>query len=67
MNGRFSGIDLARMESNNGVAQALDTTTGQVVILKSFEITRAWHYESAKKEAETLRELGKLFLSTCNY
>ena len=58
MNGRFTGIDLAHLESNKGVTQALDTSTNQLVILKSFEITRPWHYEHAKDEAENLRKLG---------
>ena len=59
MNGRFSGIDITRFESNNRIAEALDTTTSELVVLKSFEITRSWHYPPAKDEAETLRKLGR--------
>ena len=58
MNGRFTGIDVTRFESNNRIAEALDTSTNELVILKSFEITRGWHYPPAKDEAEMLRKLG---------
>ena len=61
MNGRFSGINAARFRTNNGITEAIDSTTGETVILKSFTIVHDDIYEAAKDESETLRQLGLSF------
>ena len=61
MNGRLTGIDISQFESDKGVAQALDSETGETVILKAAMITKMAHLKTAKEEAETLRQLGRLF------
>jgi len=49
---------MSSFESGRGVSIAVDTTSGESVILKSFPITLMKHYDNAKEEAETLRNLG---------
>ena len=62
LDGRFVGFDVARLtESQRALSEAIDTTTGEMVVLKSFMITSIKAHENAKEEAEFLRQLGKFF------
>ena len=58
MDGRFTEILVSRFRSNKGVTEAVDTFTGDTVILKSFRLTEEEHYEAARQEAAVLQQLG---------
>ncbi|CAG5091446.1 Oidioi.mRNA.OKI2018_I69.PAR.g13052.t1.cds [Oikopleura dioica] len=55
--GRYANIDVARFETNQGVTEALDTATGETVIVKAILLQNASHWKSTQQEAATLREL----------
>ena len=62
MNGRFTGIDSSRFRGTfRGITEAVDTTTGETIILKSFTIVDEDIYQAAKDEMQILRALGKFF------
>ena len=60
-NGRFTGINASRFRTNRGVTEALDTTTGETIMLKAFTIIVEEDYDAAVEEMQTLRSLGKIF------
>ncbi|CAG5104970.1 Oidioi.mRNA.OKI2018_I69.chr1.g1718.t1.cds [Oikopleura dioica] len=55
--GRYANIDEAQFGNNHGVAEALDTTTGETVIVKATLLQNADHWRNTQQEAATLREL----------
>ncbi|CAG5091635.1 Oidioi.mRNA.OKI2018_I69.PAR.g13174.t1.cds [Oikopleura dioica] len=55
--GKHANIDVGQFETNQGVTTALDTATGETVIVKAILLQNAYHWKSTQQEAATLREL----------
>ncbi|CAG5094233.1 Oidioi.mRNA.OKI2018_I69.XSR.g13372.t1.cds [Oikopleura dioica] len=55
--GKYANIDVGQFETNQGVTTALDTATGETVIVKAILLQNASHWKSTQHEAATLREL----------
>ena len=58
-NDRYVNIDETKFETNKGVVQSLDSSTGETVIVKAITLQNSNEWKKAQREAETLRELGK--------
>ena len=58
-NGRFCGINEDDFDSEKGVALALDNDSGKHVIVKAIFPRKTSELENARREAQTLAQLGQ--------
>ena len=58
-NDRYVNIDETKFETNKGVVEALDSSTGETVIVKAITLQNSNEWKKAQREAETLRGIGK--------